>query len=73
MLTVPAFETEFGRFYHFETMTLFPFDRSLFDLSIMTEKEINWVNGYHAEVRVRLTPYLNAEQAAWLEAKTMPL
>lgn len=73
VLTVPAFETEFGRFYHFETMTLFPFDRSLFDLSIMTEKEINWVNGYHAEVRVRLTPYLNAEQAAWLEAKTMPL
>ena len=45
VLTVPAFTTEFGRFFKFETMTLFPFDRSLFDTSIMTPEEINWVNG----------------------------
>lgn len=70
VLTVPAFKTEFGQFYRFETLTLFPFDRSLFDTSIMTPAEIEWVNGYHAEVRSRLTPLLTPAQAEWLRSKT---
>ena len=70
VLTVPAFKTEFGQFYRFETLTLFPFDRTLFDTSLMTPAEIDWVNGYHAEVRSRLTPLLTPAQAEWLRAKT---
>ena len=73
VLTVPAFTTEMGNFFRFETMTLFPFDLNLFDTAIMTDAEIDWVNGYHREVRSRLTPLLNPEQAAWLETKTQPL
>lgn len=73
VLTVPAFTTEMGNFFRFETMTLFPFDLSLFDTAIMTDAEIDWVNGYHREVRSRLTPLLTPEQAAWLEKKTQPL
>lgn len=73
VLCTEAFTTEFGRFFRFETETLFPFDRSLFDLDIMTPQEIDWVNGYHAQVRQRLLPYLTPEQAEWLKAKTMPL
>lgn len=65
--------TEFGKFYCFEDLTLFPFDRNLFELSIMTPEEIKWVNDYHAMVRSRLTPLLTAEEAAWLKAKTEPL
>ena len=65
--------TEFGTFYCFEELTLFPFDRNLFELSIMTPDEIKWVNDYHAMVRSRLTPLLSAEEAAWLKAKTEPL
>lgn len=73
VLTVEAFTTEFGRFYRFEPMTLFPWDLSLFDTAIMTQEEINWVNGYHAEVYRRLSPRLDAEQAAWLRDKTREL
>lgn len=73
VLTVPAFTTEMGNFFRFETMTLFPFDLNLFDTAIMTDAEIDWVNGYHREVRLRLTPLLTPEQAAWLEKKTQPL
>lgn len=73
VLTVPAFSTEFGNFYRFETLTLFPFDRSLFDLSLMTPQEIEWVNAYHAEVYSRLLPLLTTEQAEWLREKTLPL
>lgn len=73
VLTVPAFTTEFGNFYRFETMTLFPFDRALFDTAIMTAEEIAWVNGYHAMVFDRLSPLLDGDQAAWLREKTLPL
>lgn len=67
-------ETEFGTFLGFETLTLFPFDRSLFDTSIMTEEEVAWVDSYHALVRERLWPALeNAAQRAWLDVHTAPL
>ncbi|MDE6628798.1 MAG: aminopeptidase P family protein [Muribaculaceae bacterium] len=74
VLCVPATSSpEFGNFYRFETMTLFPFDRTLFDLAIMTPEEINWVNAYHQEVYTRLLPLLSPDQAAWLREKTLPL
>ncbi len=73
VLTVDAFTTEFGRFYRFEPMTLFPWDLSLFDTAIMTQEEINWINGYHEEVYRRLSPRLDEEQKAWLREKTREL
>lgn len=65
--------TEFGRFFHFHPMTLFPFDRSLFELEIMSAEEIKWVDDYHRLVRERLTPLLKPEEQAWLAEKTLPL
>lgn len=65
--------TEFGDFLHFHPMTLFPYDRKLIDLDIMTPEEIKWVNDYHQLVRSRLTPLVSAEEAKWLEEKTQPL
>lgn len=70
---VVAEDTDFGRFYKFRTLTLFPFDRNLFEKSIMSEAEIKWVDDYHKMVRERLTPYLNKEEAEWLKEKTLPL
>ena len=65
---------EFGKFYQFETLTLFPFDLKLFDLSIMTDEEIKWLNDYHEHVRKTLLPFLeNQNQRDWLTAKTQPL
>ncbi len=62
--------TEFGKFFRFDTMTLFPFDVNLFDTSMMTDEEIEWVNSYHDMVRSRLTSLLSGEEAKWLEEKT---
>ncbi|MDE6756085.1 MAG: aminopeptidase P family protein [Muribaculaceae bacterium] len=73
VLTVPAFTTEFGRFLKFETLTLFPFDRNLFELSMMTPAEIRWVNEYHATVYARLSPLLSPEEQQWLRERTLPL
>lgn len=73
VLTVPAMTTEFGRFLKFEPLTMFPFDRSLFDTSMMTEDEIKWVNDYHARVYETLSPALDAAEKEWLKSKTLPL
>ena len=73
ILTTDAFTTEFGRFYRFEVLTLFPFDISLFDVNLMTDAEIDWVNEYHATVCERLLPALDAEAQAWLINKTRKL
>lgn len=73
VLCVPAMTTDFGEFYKFETLTLCPFDRALFDTSIMTDEEIQWVNEYHIRVRTMLSPCLNSVERTWLEEKTAAL
>ncbi len=73
IVTEQKMQTEFGRFLGFRVMTLFPFDRSLFETEIMTPEEIRWVDDYHKTVRERLTPLLTPEEAAWLAEKTLPL
>lgn len=73
VLTLPACTTDFGEFYRFETLTLFPFDLALFDTAIMTDGEIDWVNSYHVTVRERLLPHLEPAEQEWLLAKTVPL
>ncbi len=73
VLTVEAMTTEFGKFYKFETLTLCPFDRALFDTSIMTEAEIEWVNNYHATVREALAPVLEGKPLQWLIDNTEKL
>lgn len=74
VLCCEKMETEFGKFLGFETLTLFPFDRALFDLSIMTAEEIEWVNNYHAMVAERLMPHLADEsERTWLKEHTKPL
>lgn len=66
--------TEFGEFLGFETLTLCPFDRKLFDTSMMTAEEIEWVDTYHHTVAQMLTPALDTkEERSWLQEHTKPL
>lgn len=76
VLCVPSSlsNAEFGNFYAFEPLTLFPFDLKLFDTTLMSDEEIEWVNAYHERVRATLVPLLeNENQRQWLTAKTAPL
>lgn len=73
IVTVKDLDTDFGPFYSFKTVTLFPFDLTLFETEIMTDEEIKWINDYHKTVRERLTPLLSEEEAAWLAEKTKEL
>jgi Xaa-Pro aminopeptidase len=66
-------ETESGTFYRFDVLTLCPIDTAPLRLELLAPSEQGWLNQYHQAVRGKLAPYLSAEEAAWLEAKTQPV
>ena len=54
----------------FEIITYAPFDRTMIDIELLTEYEIDWINSYHAVVRNTLAPLLSEEVACWLKQAT---
>jgi Xaa-Pro aminopeptidase len=66
---VDAGKTEFGQFYQFETLTLFPFDTRALVLELLTTDEKAWLNSYHQTVYDRISPNLNKEEQSWLRTK----
>jgi Xaa-Pro aminopeptidase len=66
-------ETEFGKFLRFDTVSLCYIDKSLIDISLLDQKEINWLNSYHSEVYDKLSLYLTSEEKHWLREKTTPI
>ena len=70
LLCVPACSNEeWGEFYKFESLTLFPYDTTLMDMDMLSREEVKQINDYHAMVCERLRPLLNAGEAQWLEQK----
>ena len=59
--------------FGFETLTMVPFDRNLIDQSLLTDKEIQWVNAYHQRVRETINPLVNSSTYKWLQLVTEPL
>ena len=57
----------------FETLTFAPIERRLVDVSMLSERELNWLNDYHAEVLAKIGPRLEGEDKAWLERQCAPL
>lgn len=70
ILCVPVATNEFGEWYGFETLTLCYFDTSAMLPELLTAEEIQWLNGYHAEVYAKIAPHLTPDEARWLAAKT---
>lgn len=70
LLCVPACSNEeWGEFYKFESLTLFPYDTTLMDMDMLSHEEVKQINDYHAMVCERLRPLLSADEAQWLEQK----
>lgn len=63
-------ETESGKFMKFETLSFAPIDLDAIDVSLLTQREKEWLNGYHKEVYDKLSPYLNDEEKTWLKNET---
>ena len=63
-------ETEYGRFFRFETLTLCYINTKLIDITLLTEEERQWLNDYHRMVYEKLAPRLDEEHRKWLREKT---
>lgn len=74
---IPAEKTETAttedEWLTFETLTLCFYDTSLIERSLMTDKEIAWLNAYHARVYKEIAPLLNADEAKYLARKCAAL
>jgi Xaa-Pro aminopeptidase len=70
VLVVEDEKTEFGQFMRFEPLTLCPVSLKGINPDMLTEQEKEWLNTYHKKVLETLSPYLNAEEKAWLEENT---
>ncbi len=62
-----------GEWLGFETLTLVPIDTALVEPALLTAEEAAWLGAYHARVRAEITPLVDPDTAAWLEAATRPL
>jgi Xaa-Pro aminopeptidase len=66
----PAIEENFGEFLYFETLSLCPIDTRCIESKLLRDDERQWLNDYHQVVRERLSPRLEGDAKAWLEART---
>jgi Xaa-Pro aminopeptidase len=57
----------------FETLTFAPIERTLIKPSLLTEKELDWVNAYHVRVLEVVGPQLREDDRQWLETKCAPI
>lgn len=74
LLVVPAYETDDGIFYRFETITYCPYDRRGIDVSLLTDEEINWFNEYNKLTYEKLSPLIfDEELLAYLKKQCEPL
>lgn len=73
MVCKKDFQSNFGNFLSFDTITMCPIDNKLVDKQLLTDEEITWLNAYHANVLSVLGTRLNPEVLKWLKAKCEPI
>lgn len=71
--SIPDEEESQQKFYAFETLTLAPIDLRLIEPSLLTAKEMQWLNDYHRQVYEKLSPVLSSEEKFWLKNATQQL
>lgn len=54
----------------FEFLTMVPFDLDGVVSELMSVRERNLLNDYHAQVYEKISPYLNEEEKEWLKDAT---
>ena len=60
---------EFGTFYGFEALTVFPIETKLIDKNNLLSHEIKWLNNYHSKVYETIAPKLKPSEKDWLKEK----
>jgi len=56
-----------------ETLTYVPIEKKLIDVLMLSDREREWLNDYHAKVLALIGPQLDGDDKAWLERQCAPL
>jgi Xaa-Pro aminopeptidase len=67
------FQSQFGQFLSFETISMCPIDRRLINKNLLEEDEIIWLNSYHLRVLTELGLLVNPEVLKWLKVQCEPI
>ncbi len=70
IMCVKAEKTGYGQFMRFETITMVPWDLDAVDPQLLSEKEKELLNAYHADVWEKISPYLEGDEKDWLRYAT---
>ena len=66
-------KTDQKKLFGFEILSFVPYDLRLIDKDILCQKEINWINDYHREVKKRILPLLDSNTKDFLISITPDL
>lgn len=67
VLTTQNMQTEFGRFFKFETLTVCPISTKPVKKELLSVTEIDWINDYNAHCYKQLSKYLSSDEKGFLE------
>lgn len=74
LITVQEDEkTDFGTFYHFETLTFCPFFTDLIANDILLPEETAWLNDYHRQCEAKIAPHLEGDVKEWFLQLVQPI
>jgi Xaa-Pro aminopeptidase len=51
----------------FESVTLFPYDKTLIVQPLLTKDQVSWINAYHQKVLAEVGPMLEGDELTWME------
>ena len=61
-------------FLGFERLTHIPIQQKMIDISLLTDKEVEWINTYHQQIKDKVYPLLRTDRARkWMEIATKPI
>ena len=66
-------ENQYGHWLGFAPLTMVPIATEPVLVDELSRAQLDWLNDYHARVYETLSPRLNEEEKAWLQAKCAPL
>ncbi|MRS92279.1 M24 family metallopeptidase [Enterobacteriaceae bacterium RIT714] len=60
-------------FCKFASLTLIPIDLSQVEMQLLSDREKQWLDDYHQQVREALSPLVSSDARPWLFAATAPI
>ncbi len=62
---------EYGQFMHFDTLTWVPLEKDAIDTSLLSSRELQYLQNYQQAVYEKIAPFMTEEEREWLREITL--